>query len=115
MASIDQSLAGTSSSSISQPFPFFYRFKNWLLLWFVKLAVQMRLRTYRKNIPPERAPTYSKFYPVRPALECRVFVPKSYKAGDALLPLFIDIHGGGFGRFRSHVAFIVRSAHKAML
>jgi acetyl esterase/lipase len=41
-------------------------------------------------------PTFTKVYPCQPALKNRVFVPKSWKSGDSLLPLFIDIHGGGF-------------------
>ncbi|ORY10156.1 hypothetical protein BCR34DRAFT_615333 [Clohesyomyces aquaticus] len=28
--------------------------------------------------------------------ELGIFIPKSYKPGDAPLPLLIDIHGGGF-------------------
>jgi acetyl esterase/lipase len=41
-------------------------------------------------------PTYIKKYPCRPGLATRVFIPKSYKSGDALMPLYLDIHGGGF-------------------
>ncbi|KAH6724366.1 prolyl oligopeptidase-like protein [Leptodontidium sp. MPI-SDFR-AT-0119] len=41
-------------------------------------------------------PTFTKVYPCRPTLTNRVFIPKSYKPDDALLPLFLDIHGGGF-------------------
>ena len=41
-------------------------------------------------------PTFTNVYPCQPTLKNRVFVPKSWKSGDALLPLYIDIHGGGF-------------------
>ncbi|TVY85058.1 putative alpha/beta hydrolase [Lachnellula suecica] len=41
-------------------------------------------------------PTFTKIYPCQPKLQNRIFVPKSWKSGDALLPLYIDIHGGGF-------------------
>lgn len=41
-------------------------------------------------------PTFTKIYPSQPSLKNRIFVPKSWKSGDALLPLYIDIHGGGF-------------------
>ncbi|KAL3423754.1 alpha beta hydrolase fold protein [Phlyctema vagabunda] len=41
-------------------------------------------------------PTYTKVYPCRPYLTHRVFIPKTYKDGDQLLPLYVDIHGGGF-------------------
>ncbi|KAG9239071.1 prolyl oligopeptidase-like protein [Amylocarpus encephaloides] len=52
------------------------------------------------NLPgikdPSTRPTYTKNYSTQPRLETRIFVPKSYKSGDALLPLYLDIHGGGF-------------------
>ena len=52
------------------------------------------------NLPGVRnksiLPTFTKVYPVRPRLTNRIFIPKSYKSGDALLPLYLDIHGGGF-------------------
>lgn len=47
--------------------------------------------------PPEQRPTYAKYYPARPELVNHVWIPSSYKAGSSpLLPLLIDIHGGGF-------------------
>lgn len=53
----------------------------------------LNLPGYRDN---SIQPTVTKTYPCRPALTHRVFIPKSYKSGDALLPLYLDIHGGGF-------------------
>ncbi|KAF8866926.1 prolyl oligopeptidase-like protein [Acephala macrosclerotiorum] len=41
-------------------------------------------------------PTFTKVYPCQPKLTNRVFIPKSYKPDDGLLPLYLDIHGGGF-------------------
>ncbi|KUJ21749.1 alpha/beta-hydrolase [Mollisia scopiformis] len=41
-------------------------------------------------------PTYTTVYPCQPKLTNRVFFPKSYKPDDAPLPLYLDIHGGGF-------------------
>jgi acetyl esterase/lipase len=41
-------------------------------------------------------PTSIKTYSPRPSLKHRVFFPKSYKTGDGPLPLYLDIHGGGF-------------------
>jgi acetyl esterase/lipase len=38
---------------------------------------------------------YTKNYPCRPHLQNRVFIPKNHKACE-LLPLYLDIHGGGF-------------------
>ncbi|KAH8600330.1 Alpha/Beta hydrolase protein [Bisporella sp. PMI_857] len=40
------------------------------------------------------SPTFIKVY--QKGLTNRVFVPKSWKSGDAPLPLYLDIHGGGF-------------------
>ncbi|EHL00555.1 putative AB hydrolase superfamily protein [Glarea lozoyensis 74030] len=52
------------------------------------------------NLPgvrdPKIQPTYTKKYASRPTLETRVYIPRSYKSGDALLPLYLSIHGGGF-------------------
>ncbi|CZR56969.1 related to triacylglycerol lipase [Phialocephala subalpina] len=41
-------------------------------------------------------PTSTKVYPCQPKLTNRVFIPKSYKPDDGPLPLYLDIHGGGF-------------------
>jgi acetyl esterase/lipase len=50
----------------------------------------------KKRSSDER-PTYVKRYPARPTLDHHVWIPSWYKAGESpLLPLLIDIHGGGF-------------------
>lgn len=41
-------------------------------------------------------PTIKKTYPCRPNLENRIFIPKSFTPGSGLLPLYLDVHGGGF-------------------
>ena len=41
------------------------------------------------------SPTYTRQYPVRSMLSCRFFIPNTYESGSQL-PLYIDIHGGGF-------------------
>jgi acetyl esterase/lipase len=44
-----------------------------------------------------KRPTYVKYYPTKPYLVNHVWIPNSYKPGiSPLLPLLIDIHGGGF-------------------
>ena len=66
--------------------------------WSFKLFVYLGLRVMYYMKAKERAryaPTYSKTYKVRPMLKNRVFIPASYKPGTRI-PLFIDIHGGGF-------------------
>lgn len=35
-------------------------------------------------------------YPCRPTLENRIFYPPDYRSGDGLLPLYLNMHGGGF-------------------
>lgn len=40
-------------------------------------------------------PAFSKTYPERPKLKHRFFFPDSYDSGSSL-PLYIDVHGGGF-------------------
>jgi acetyl esterase/lipase len=51
------------------------------------------LSAFRDN---STLPTFTKSYPCQPALKHRIFIPKAYKSGDPLLPLYLDIHGGGF-------------------
>lgn len=72
----------------------FYYIRLWAFRLFVRgvFALHRRLRP----LPPSSLPTFTKTYPVRPTLVNRVFIPKTYKAGDALLPLYLDVHGGGF-------------------
>ncbi|KAE8444072.1 hypothetical protein EG329_000940 [Mollisiaceae sp. DMI_Dod_QoI] len=45
---------------------------------------------------PSVLPTFTEVYPCQPKLTNRIFIPKSYKPDDAPLPLYLDIHGGGF-------------------
>lgn len=49
----------------------------------------------RFTAPASTHPTCTKSYPVRPSLINRIFIPRGHVAG-TLLPLYIDIHGGGF-------------------
>ena len=58
-------------------------------------------------------PTYKKVYAIRPSLTNRVFIPKSFKTGD-VLPLYIDIHGGGFAICSPMVCLYVRLMSKKM-
>ncbi|KIW03625.1 uncharacterized protein PV09_05377 [Verruconis gallopava] len=54
--------------------------------------------TNMKNRDQDQRPTFVKYYPELPQLPNHVWIPKSHVSGsDArLLPLLIDIHGGGF-------------------
>jgi acetyl esterase/lipase len=63
----------------------------------VVMALFIYYNTKLKKRPALERPTYVKRYSVRPTLDNHVWIPKSYKPGtSALLPLLIDIHGGGF-------------------
>ncbi len=66
----------------------------WTFKFFVTTALGL-LRTVRRGEVNAVKPTYTKRYNVRPMLENRVFIPKRWKPGTKL-PLYIDIHGGGF-------------------
>lgn len=66
--------------------------------WLYKIMIVVglkALRTFAPALSKKYSPTYLKRYPVRPMLESRVFIPRAYTAGTRL-PLYIDIHGGGF-------------------
>jgi acetyl esterase/lipase len=67
-------------------------------LYVIKAAVRLFVLVRRvKAAPASERPTYTKCYPVRPNLVNHVWIPRSYKPGfSPLLPLLIDIHGGGF-------------------
>jgi acetyl esterase/lipase len=73
----------------------FYRIK----LWFIKCALRLYLRYSKyneKKLPANQRPTFTRSYAPLPKQEARIFIPPTYKPGDAPLPLLIDVHGGGF-------------------
>ena len=80
------------------PLPFYSRINYAIRLWAMKIAVKVLINVmqFLKPSPASERPTYTKVYPVLPMITNRVFIPNSYKPGDKALPLYIDIHGGGF-------------------
>ncbi|KAI9682353.1 MAG: hypothetical protein M1817_000407 [Caeruleum heppii] len=66
-------------------------------LWTFKIFVTTGLAIFRYLVPPPPAhlPTLIKTYPCRPGLRNRIFIP-STRRPDEELPLYLDIHGGGF-------------------
>ncbi|KAK0125608.1 hypothetical protein ONS96_009442 [Cadophora gregata f. sp. sojae] len=78
--------------------PLFQRLQYFLRIHAFRTFTRIYFRVI--NLPVIRdnsiLPTFTKVYPCRPTLTNRVFIPKSYKPDDALLPLYLDIHGGGF-------------------
>lgn len=72
-----------------------------LIIYLIKGLLALRWHLVRASVTLGLAPklssnpVFSKSYPSRPKLKHRFFFPDSYKPGK-LLPLYIDIHGGGF-------------------
>ena len=62
------------------------------------VSLYIHYMTSIKNRSHDQKPTYTKYYPSRPTLVNHVWIPNSYTSGPdvPLLPLLIDIHGGGF-------------------
>lgn len=73
------------------------RLSYFFQLWAFKISASIGfslMRLLKPSLATYR-PTYTKNYPCRPHLQNRVFIPKNLKEG-AILPLYLDIHGGGF-------------------
>jgi acetyl esterase/lipase len=77
--------------------PLYNRIQFFFRLWALKslTAIFIRVQRYMKPLPLHQQPTLLKKYSVRSHLTNRVFIPRSHNAGE-LLPLYINIHGGGF-------------------
>jgi len=84
------------------PYPLSSRLFYAIKLYLIKFVTKILLRVL--NLPGirkrEHQPTFTKVYPIQPSLRHRVFFPKTYKSGDALLPLYLNLHGGGFALFK---------------
>lgn len=89
---------GSESQIYSSSASLWTRLIYYLKLRFIKTLLPIFATITRlpgiRNI--EILPTFTKVYPAQKRFKNRVFIPKSYKSGDPLLPLYIDIHGGGF-------------------
>ncbi|THV82641.1 hypothetical protein D6D29_04495, partial [Aureobasidium pullulans] len=90
--------ADTPAPATSPPRPLLTRLHLWLRLWTLKLTIRILLSTVRffkiKGYGVLQ-PTYRKTYPIGARLMNEVWIPSSWKPGQSL-PLYIDIHGGGF-------------------
>ncbi|RDL39628.1 uncharacterized protein BP5553_03968 [Venustampulla echinocandica] len=88
-----------SSAPINlRPSPFLTRLRFAVRIRVLKFLLKTVFQAL--NLPGIRdksvQPTFTKVYPCQPGLTNRVYIPKSYKSGDALLPLYLNFHGGGF-------------------
>lgn len=77
--------------------PLPHRLNCFIRLWILKFLAYIAYKADRVVHPPPPSifPTLIKSYPCRPALSTRIYYPPDYKSG-ALLPLYLNIHGGGF-------------------
>ncbi|KAL3428159.1 Arylesterase 1 [Phlyctema vagabunda] len=89
--------ATTAPQQLAATLPLSSQIICFLKLWGLKLASSLGFAILRllNPTPKELRPTAIKTYPCRPSLRNRIFVPRSRKP-DTLLPLYIDLHGGGF-------------------
>lgn len=102
MASVQNTTLKTDAVSTDPVYverlPLIKRLSFFVQLWgfkiFVKVAVGA-LRYFNYKNMGTLKPTYTKKYPVGARLENHVWLPSTYKPGSTL-PLYIDIHGGGF-------------------
>ncbi|KAJ5771107.1 alpha/beta hydrolase fold protein [Penicillium nucicola] len=72
-------------------FIWLWAFKFFAITFFV-------VRRFLYPLGPATRPALIKYYPCRSRLQCRIFFPPGYKPGQ-LLPLYFNIHGGGFASF----------------
>ncbi|KAJ5699521.1 hypothetical protein N7536_002534 [Penicillium majusculum] len=76
-----------------------HRLNCFLQLWLLKSLAALYFLYLRLFNPPQPGtqPTLTKRYACHPTLETHIFYPRSYNpAQRQLLPLYLNIHGGGF-------------------
>ncbi|KAF7957432.1 hypothetical protein EAE96_003017 [Botrytis aclada] len=78
--------------------PIWKRITLWLKVHFVRTLTKIVIPIITSPYVRGRAtlPTFTKTYPIHSSLTHRIFFPPTYKSGDSPLPLYLNIHGGGF-------------------
>jgi len=81
---------------ISEPPPHNLRIEYFIRVWGFKALIGLALGARRLVTRPPQSQLRPevKSYPIRPQLHHRVFVPEL--AGDKKLPMYLDLHGGGW-------------------
>jgi acetyl esterase/lipase len=81
---------------ISEPPPYHLRIAYFISVWSFKAAIAFGLRARRlfSRRPPNLLRPEVKSYLTRPFLKNRIFRPDG--SGDEPLPLYLDVHGGGW-------------------
>jgi len=81
---------------ISKPPPYYLRIAYFISVWSFKVAIAtgLRLRRLFSRRPQDLMRPEVKSYPTRPFLKNRIFRPNG--SGEELLPLYLDVHGGGW-------------------
>jgi acetyl esterase/lipase len=90
--------SGSNAKPLIQPtLPLTTRISYTIRLILFRNIVTFVIAVHRTLFLRRRAtyPTLTKSYAVQPHLTHRIFIPKSHVAGSTL-PLYIDMHGGGF-------------------
>ena len=112
----EAAMGSTEAASLSQTpatrqrLPLFTRLRFFLRIWLMKSGVWVifrLMRLVRASKLRKTLPTYTKYYPVRPTLENRVFLPTDADS-DRKYPLLITIHGGGFAICVSPLLLCIR-------
>lgn len=80
------------------PVPFLRKIQYYVGLVLLKYGSRLALYIFSliRPRPRESRPTLTKTYPAHPHLTHRIFYPPTYRPGHSNLPLYLDIHGGGF-------------------
>jgi len=82
------------------PPPILEHLRFFFQLWIIKIITSILticIKLFRPGTLASR-PTIVKSYGCRPTLEHRIFFPQSWQHG-SLIPVYFDIHGGGFAFF----------------
>ncbi|KAJ5090823.1 hypothetical protein N7532_009507 [Penicillium argentinense] len=82
--------------AVQFPFPTRFVWCLKILLFKAATIIFALFRRRHNPTPVSTKPTLVKRYLCRPMLNNRIFFPPQYQPGNKPIPLYLDIHGGGF-------------------